>query len=72
MDGIEKKVEGQAQVVRFNIQNPLGKQIAERYKARLVPTFVVFNKSGKETWRASGQIAHRQNILKALADTRNP
>ena len=47
VDGIERALEGKAQVVRLNVMDGVGGQLALRYGARGVPTMVVLDGVGE-------------------------
>ena len=63
VDGLERQLKGEALVIRVNIQEEVGRRLRERHKVRLVPTFILFNGSGEEVWRQSGQLPDRKRIL---------
>jgi thioredoxin-related protein len=46
VDGIEKDLEGQAQVVRLGVMSGLGIDAARRYGVQGVPTLVIFDGAG--------------------------
>jgi thioredoxin-related protein len=46
VDGLEKDLAGQAQVVRLSILSEVGREVAQRYGVRSVPTFLIFNGEG--------------------------
>lgn len=46
MDGLERGLEGQARVVRLNILGEMGREVAQRYGVRGVPTFLIFDGQG--------------------------
>ncbi len=46
MDGLERDVEGQAQVLRLSVLDDVGGQLAMRYGVRGVPTFVLLDGAG--------------------------
>ena len=46
VDGIERDLEGRAQVIRLSVISEVGSQIARRYGVRGVPTLIVFDGEG--------------------------
>ena len=50
-------------VIRVNVSSSLGKYIRQKYHASMVPTFIVFDKNGHETWRDSGGAPKIETIL---------
>ena len=62
MDGLESELQGEARVVRVNVQDAVGGQLARQYQAYLVPTFIVFDAAGREVWRQTG-FPDRNRIL---------
>ena len=47
VDGIEKDLEGTAQVLRLSVTSQVGSQMAQRYGVRGVPTIVVLDGEGQ-------------------------
>jgi thioredoxin-related protein len=47
VDGLERDLEGQAQVLRLSAWSPVGRQVAARYGVRGVPTFLLFDGTGE-------------------------
>ena len=54
VDGLERELEGQAQVVRLSILSKLGQEAAQRYGVRGVPTFLIFDGQGNLIERQVG------------------
>ena len=46
VDGIERDLEGRAQVIRLSVISEVGSQVARRYGVRGVPTLIVFDGEG--------------------------
>ena len=53
-------------MVRLNVKEEVGTQVARMYNVTLVPTFIVFDTQGKEGWRQSGQWPNEGRILTEL------
>jgi len=56
VDGIEREHEDELIVIHLNIQEPVGKAVAERFDFKYTPTFVFINAAGSELWRQVGAI----------------
>ncbi|MCP4536896.1 MAG: hypothetical protein GY832_07090 [Chloroflexi bacterium] len=54
MDRLERELEDQAQVLRLDITDGVGRQLAMRYGARGVPTFVVLDGAGEVLFVQAG------------------
>ncbi len=54
MDGLERDLEGQAQVVRLSVLSSMGQELARRHGVRGVPTFLVFDGQGNLIERQTG------------------
>ena len=54
MDGLEKDLDGQARVVRLSVLSELGREVAQRYDVRGVPTFLIFDGQGELIERQVG------------------
>lgn len=55
VDRIERE-NPQLQVIRMNIQDPAGAQLANEFGTRVTPTFVLFDFDGTELLRAFGSV----------------
>lgn len=51
VDALERDFEGRAEVVRVDFRSPAGRTIGARHDVRFVPTFIVFDPSGREVAR---------------------
>ncbi len=56
MDGLEQELSGRLDVIRVNIQEPVGRQLAPVYDFEYTPTFIFFDAQGTELWRSIGEI----------------
>ena len=68
VDGLEKDLEGRADVVRLSILTDLGREVATRYGVRAVPTFLIFDSQGALIGRQVG-FPKRKEIENLLADS---
>ncbi len=56
MDGLQSQFALKLQVLRVNIQDPVGRELAPVYDFEYTPTYIFFDASGKEMWRTVGEI----------------
>ena len=54
VDGLEREYEGKAYVVRVELSSKAGDELGRRYRIDTVPSFVVFDKSGRVVFRRNG------------------
>jgi hypothetical protein len=54
VDGLEKKLDGKAEVVRLDVLSGVGQQAARRYGVRGVPALVVVDGSGQAVFGQAG------------------
>ncbi|MEX2598388.1 MAG: thioredoxin family protein [Dehalococcoidia bacterium] len=54
VDGLERELDGEAVVIRMNIDEDAGWEVARRYGALVTPTFIVFSPDGAELHREYG------------------
>lgn len=56
VDGIEREYKRELRVIRVNIQDTKGRQLAEVYDFEYTPTFIFFDQQGQEVWRSVGEL----------------
>lgn len=56
VDRIEQQWAGRLRVLRVNYPGAEAQHLAERYRLRMVPSFILFDATGREHWRATGQV----------------
>ena len=56
MDGLEQELAGQLLVIRLNIQENVGRELAPVYGFEYTPTFIFFDAQGNELWREVGSL----------------
>lgn len=56
MDGLERELSGKLDILRINIQEPVGRELAPAYDFEYTPTFIYFDAKGNEVWRSIGEI----------------
>lgn len=71
MDRLERELEGQVQVLRLNVMDNVGGQLAVRYGARGVPTFVLLNGAGEIVFQQGG-MPSREAIKSAVEEILDP
>ena len=54
VNGIEKDLQGQAEVIRLNMLSKLGREIAARYGVNAAPTTIVLDSSGESVYQHAG------------------
>lgn len=62
---IEREHADRLQVIRLNIQDPAGRQLAADFASTFTPTFIFFDALGQEAWRTVGAVdplAVRQSL----------
>jgi thiol-disulfide isomerase/thioredoxin len=52
VDEVEREFAGRLTVVRLNVQDPAGSQVAQAYGFEYTPTFILLDGAGNEIWRA--------------------
>jgi thioredoxin-related protein len=65
VDGIERDLEGDAQVLRLSVTNRVGRTLAMRYGVRGVPTLVLLDGNGNVMLKQAGS-PRRKEIIKAV------
>ena len=63
MDRLEIRLKGHFLVIRLDVLSDVGKYVRQKYQGSVVPTFIVFDKGGKEVWRHSGSVPQLEKIL---------
>lgn len=63
MDRLELEAGDKVLVMRFNVATDLGKDIRQTYNLGIVPTFILFDKNGKEVLRQTGTVPKLRKIL---------
>ncbi len=71
MDGLERELEGQAQVLRLNLRDAVGGKLAMRYGVRGVPTLVLLNGAGEVVLKQVG-MPERAEITAAVQELLGP
>ena len=56
VDGIEQEFEGQLLVIRLNVQEEIGRELAPVFGFEFTPTFIFFDAQGNELWRSVGSL----------------
>ena len=66
MDGLERELEGRARVMRLNVMDRVGGELAMRYVVRGVPTSVLLDGAGEVVIKQTG-MPNRAEIRAAVA-----
>lgn len=56
MDGLESELGSKLDILRINIQDPVGRELVPVYGFEYTPTYIFFDASGHELWRSIGEI----------------
>jgi thioredoxin 1 len=56
VDGLENELGDKLKIIRINIQDEIGRELAPVYHFEYTPTYVFFNSQGRELWRTIGEI----------------
>jgi len=67
VDGIEKDLQGKAEVVRLNAMGSPGSDIAARYGVMGIPTTLVFDGAGEVIHRQVGIPSRKKIVALAMA-----
>jgi thioredoxin-related protein len=65
VDGLERELQGRAQVLQLNVTDSVGGQLAARYGVRSVPTFVLLDGAGEVVLTQVGTL-DRAAIMEAV------
>jgi thiol-disulfide isomerase/thioredoxin len=65
VDSLEAELKGRLRVIRLNVQDPAGRQLARRYGFSYTPTFIFFDAQGEERWRQVGGL-DTQHVRESL------
>ena len=60
MDELELEVGEELHIIRLNIQESIGMELAPVYDFEFTPTFIYFDAEGKELWRMVGEFDPQQ------------
>lgn len=67
VDELELELGDQLYIIRLNIQETIGMELAPVYDFEFTPTFIYFNTQGDEVWRMVGDF-DPQRVRDSLAD----
>lgn len=56
VDRLEKELGNKINIIRINIQESTGRELAQNYAFQYTPTFIFFNANGMELWREVGSL----------------
>ena len=56
MDELENELRDQLLVIRLNVQEEVGRELAPVYGFGFTPTFIYFDAEGEEVWREVGNL----------------
>ena len=56
MDGLENELGDKLHIIRIDIQQQVGRELAPVYDFEYTPTYIFFDAKGNEVWRSIGEI----------------
>ena len=56
VDRLETELQDKLIVQRVDIQSVEGRHLMEQYQIEFTPTFILFDRAGKELWRGAGKL----------------
>lgn len=56
MDGLESELGPKLRILRVNVQDQVGRELAPVYDFEYTPTYIFFDPRGHEVWRSIGEI----------------
>ena len=56
MDGLENELGDKLHIIRIDIQQQVGRELAPVYGFEYTPTYIFFDAKGNEVWRSIGEI----------------
>jgi thioredoxin-related protein len=56
VDGLETELGSKLHILRLNIQDQVGRELAPVYNFEYTPTYIFFDAQGREIWRTVGEI----------------
>ena len=62
VDGIEKDLKGEAEVVRLNMLSAVGQELASRYGVQAVPTILILDADSEVIYRHTGMPDRREVV----------
>jgi thioredoxin-related protein len=65
VDGIERDLEGEAELLRLGVTNGVGRELAIRYGVRSVPTLVLLDRNGGVVLKQAG-VPRRGEVVAAV------
>ena len=52
VDAVEREFANRLRVMRLNVQDPAGRELAQAYGFEFTPTFILLDGAGREIWRS--------------------
>lgn len=66
VDGIERDLKGEAEVIRLDIFSKVGREVASRYGVPAVPTVLVLDAGSRMIYRHSGMPDRREVVAQII------
>ena len=67
MRGLERELSGQAEVIRLNVDEEVGRQARAVYHNQKVPTIILLDGEAREVYRTEGKLPRVREIRERLA-----
>ncbi len=67
VDGLERELDADLQILRVNVMDQVGARLAQRYSVRMMPTFVLLNNEGEVVLTQAG-MPNRDEIVSKIAE----
>ncbi|HLL55500.1 MAG TPA: thioredoxin family protein [Myxococcaceae bacterium] len=67
VDGLEKELQGRAEVAKVDIFSESGGELADRYRVSATPTYLVLDGAGNVVYRQVGGNPDTRAIVRAVA-----
>jgi thioredoxin-related protein len=67
VDAVEREFGDALKVIRLNVQDPAGRELARSYGFKFTPTFILIDAEGRELWRSVYVLdaAHLRALLRS-------
>lgn len=54
LDALERELQGKLTIIRLDVASPAGRELGGQLDLRATPTFILFDRDGREIWRNAG------------------
>ena len=60
VDRLEDELGDRVDIIRVNVQDPVGRELAGSLGFQYTPTFIYFDENGNEKWREVGSLDEKK------------